>query len=212
MNPDNQKEYWDSVASSKTFTHPLDQEWMLRHVPSIASIIDYGCGYGRLVHQLLTSGYPDVRGYDTSPALIHRGEQTLHNHLFAISEPEALPLPQQSIDLVLLFAVLTCIPSNAGQRNLISLLHSRLRPGGILYLSDYYLQPASVAKGRYTHYQGDPTNAGIFHQPDGAILRHHTPAWITELLSDFTIIEQKMVEVKTMNGNAAEAFQMMVRR
>ena len=44
---DNQFEYWDSVSSSKTFTHPVDIDRFHSVVSSKDNILDFGCGYGR---------------------------------------------------------------------------------------------------------------------------------------------------------------------
>jgi len=47
---DNQFGYWDSVSSSKTFTHPVDIDRFHSVVPLKANILDFGCGYGRTNH------------------------------------------------------------------------------------------------------------------------------------------------------------------
>ena len=53
---------------------------------------------------------------------------------------EKLPCGDQSIDAVLLFAVLTCIASDDAQKNLLREFKRVLRPGGLLVISDYPLQ------------------------------------------------------------------------
>jgi hypothetical protein len=123
-----------------------------------------------------------------------------------------LPLANNSVDCILLFAVLTCIPSNKGQSALIKLLHSKLKPGGVIYISDYYLQNNEVSKSRYTCFENEPDNFGVFTLPEGATLRHHTKEWITNLFADFTVEFERPIAVKTMNGNTAEAFQLVVRK
>ena len=52
MNIDNQKEYWDEVAEIKTFTHPIDLELINNFLNNQSRIVDFGCGYGRIVKQL----------------------------------------------------------------------------------------------------------------------------------------------------------------
>ena len=49
MEIDNQHPYWDRVAETKQFTHPLDLALLQRHVAPTAHVLDYGCGYGRIV-------------------------------------------------------------------------------------------------------------------------------------------------------------------
>lgn len=211
MSIDNQKEYWDSVAQQKTFTHPININLLLQYVDRNSTVIDFGCGYGRIVNKLLESGFQNTMGYDTSIELISRGKNN-HLPIHHISDPALLPLEDNSIDCFLLFAVLTCIPSNAGQSDLIELLHSKLKPGGIIYISDYYLQDNEVSKSRYTYFNKDTENFGVFILPEGATLRHHTREWIATLVKDFAIMEENMIEVKTMNGNNADAFQMIIQK
>ncbi len=210
---DNQHPYWDAVAPKKTFTHPLDLQLLEKFIPQKdAQILDFGCGYGRLVQELQERGYTQVTGYDTSAALIARGRATGLHAIHHIATPAELPVADGSVDAILLFAVLTCIPSNAGQRDLISLLRRKLRPGGLLYLSDYYLQAERMQAGAYTCLEGDPQNDGVFTLPEGVTLRHHSRAWIAALLQDLEIVHEGIVEVMTMNGNRSEAFQIIARK
>ena len=211
MSIDNQKEYWDSVAQQKIFTHPININLLLRYVDRHSPVIDYGCGYGRIVHELLEAGFSNVAGYDTSIELVNRGKIN-HLPIHHISDPALLPLEDNSVDCFLLFAVLTCIPSNIGQSDLIKLLHSKLKPGGIIYISDYYLQDNEISKSRYTYFNNDIKNFGVFSLPEGATLRHHTKEWIVSLVKDFTIQVEVMIEVKTMNKNSADAFQMIIQK
>jgi len=211
MNIDNQKEYWDKVGKQKTFTHPLNIELLSQFFDKDATFVDYGCGYGRIVEELIASGFSKVAGYDTSINLIQRGKER-YLPIHHITDPSNLPLENNSVDCILLFAVLTCIPSDKGQATLVQLLHSKLKPGGILYISDYYLQNVEVSKSRYTFFENEPDNFGVFTLPEGATLRHHTREWIVSLFADFTVECENFITVKTMNGNTAEAFQLIVRK
>ncbi|MBC7886717.1 MAG: class I SAM-dependent methyltransferase [Ferruginibacter sp.] len=211
MSIDNQKDYWDSVAQKKIFTHPINTNLLLQYIDKGAVIVDYGCGYGRIVQELLETGFANTTGYDTSLELINRGRNNdlpLHH----IGDPSALLLDDNSVDCFILFAVLTCIPSNAGQLGLIDLLQSKLKPGGYIYISDYYLQDNEISKNRYAYLNNDPDNFGVFSLPEGVTFRHHTKEWISTLVKNFSIQNEDMIEVKTMNGNSAEAFQVLVQK
>lgn len=211
MNIDNQHNYWDSVAKQKTFTHPIDINWISQYIDRNALVVDYGCGYGRIVQQLRDVGFTSVNGYDTSVQLINRGKRDFLP-IHQIHTPADLPLDDNSVDCVLLIAVLTCIPSNTGQSELISLLYDKLKPGGILYISDYYLQNNPVSKSRYTYLNNDKANFGVFSLPEGVVLRHHTKEWLGTLLKNFHLEKENIIEVKTMNNNTAQVFQQIVRK
>jgi SAM-dependent methyltransferase len=211
-NIDNQSAYWDSVAESKTFTHPIDLDFLAEFVAKDASILDFGCGYGRIVSLLAKAEYQNIQGFDTSKALVERGLKTEKLPLFYIEIPLDLPVADDSIDCILLFAVLTCIPSNQGQRDLIRLLRSKLKPNGVLYVSDYFLQDDLSEVSRYTFWQGDEANFGVFTLPEGATFRHHQREWIDLLFEGFRKEKMQEIAVKTMNGHEAKGFQMMWRK
>jgi len=211
MDINNQTEYWNAVANQKEFTHPLDGDLLKKYFSIDGKILDYGCGYGRTVNQFIQLGYRNVVGYDTSKELIKRGITSSSLPIYHINNPTELPIEDNSVAGILLFAVLTCIPSNKGQDELIKLLHSKLKHGGIIYISDYYLQNNSTEMERYEYLNSDKNNFGVFTLKEGVVFRHHTKEWIAELLKDFTIAEEKQIVVTTMNGHKAEAFQLIAK-
>ena len=207
-----QSSYWDGVAWKKTFTHPLSEKLLAEFVKTSDTIVDYGCGYGRTVSELIGMGYNNITGYDTSAELIRRGCTGTNLPIYHIQSPAHLPVADHSVDCILLFAVLTCIPANEAQHALIDLLFKKLKPGGYMYISDYYLQTGSTEMDRYEYLNGDPENYGVFSLPEGAVFRHHTREWITELFSPFTVRAEIEVQVQTMNGHTATAFQLIVQK
>ena len=209
MNIDNQKEYWDEVAEIKTFTHPIDLELINNFLNNQSRIVDFGCGYGRIVKQLTDLGFENLCGFDTSKELITRGISENNLSLYHIDSPTELKLEDNSIDCIILFAVLTCIPSNEGQKDLMRLLISKLKKGGIIYISDYYLQENSVEVERYEYLNGDQNNFGVFKLPEGSTFRHHTKEWIKTLTKDLDILIENPLIVRTMNGNIAKGFQII---
>jgi SAM-dependent methyltransferase len=209
----NQTSYWNSVAHIKQFTHPLNEALVNKYIKADDYILDYGCGYGRITGILFNAGFKNIVGVDTSSRLIERGKQLNPGiKLLAIENPLAMPFSDAYFDVIILFAVLTCIPSNDGQKELISLLQSKLKNGGIIYISDYYLQEETSEVSRYEYFNDDPLNYGVFTLPEGATFRHHTKEWIKELLQDLEILEEVPTQVKTMNGNSAMAFQIIARK
>jgi SAM-dependent methyltransferase len=205
-----QTAYWDAVAETKRFTHPLHTPW-LDGLGRNAVILDYGCGYGRTMSALRQQGFGGLFGVDTSPGMIARARR-LHPALRfeVLDAPPALPCADASIDLVVLFAVLTCVPDDRAQRRLIGEVSRVLKPGGRLYLSDLLLQDDQRNRDRYTEFgERDGSTYGVFRTDDGAVCRHHHADWFTDLLSEFTSIETRPITVATMNGHEAAGVQIL---
>ena len=208
----NQHKYWDSVAWDKVFTHPINMELFQANVPIESRILDYGCGYGRTVRELSNSGYCNVVGVDSSALMIERGRRTYPDLNLEVLLDSHGPDDDGAFDAIILLAVLTCIPTNAGQKDLIKKLRRLLRSGGVIYISDYCLQEDERNLQRYEKFAEEFGPYGVFRLPEGAIMRHHSLAWIKSLLFQFEMIALSRIEVATMNGNQAKVFQYLGRR
>jgi SAM-dependent methyltransferase len=211
--PGAQVGYWDSVGATKTFTHPVNLTW-LAGVSRDARILDYGCGYGRVMAELNGRGFTDVSGVDPSAALISRGRQLRPDLRFEVlASPPRLAYPSASFDVVLLFAVLTCIPDDDAQRELVDELVRVLVPGGLLYVSDMVLQEDDRNQRRYATYAEQfGTPYGVFVTDDGGVCRHHNIVELRTLLKDLDILDEHPIDVTTMNGHQSKAAQLLARK
>ncbi|MEU9241387.1 class I SAM-dependent methyltransferase [Streptomyces sp. NPDC048385] len=205
--------YWDGIGATKTFTHPVNPTW-LAGVSRTARILDYGCGYGRVTAELSEHGFSDVSGVDLSPALIARARRLRPDLRFTVlTSPPQLPCDPGTVDVALLFAVLTCIPDDDAQRALVTELHRVLAPGGLLYVSDMVLQDDERNRHRYaTHADRFGTPYGVFTTDDGAVCRHHDIARLHALLSGFDLTDEHPITVTTMNGHQSQAVQLLARK
>jgi SAM-dependent methyltransferase len=203
-----QRDYWDAVAGSKRFTHPVDPAW-LNGVARDAAVLDYGCGYGRTLGELTSLGFTNLVGLDISPKMIARARAEHPGPRFAVLQtPPTLDLPDASVDMVLLLAVLTCMPADEDQRRLIAELHRVLVPGGRLLVSDLLLQDDERNQARYARFT--PRHGhGVFETDDGAICRHHPDSWLVDLLAAFHTADTRRVTVPTMNGHPVTAVQFL---
>ncbi len=204
--------YWNRVAEEKSFTHPLNAGWLARWVQPDARILDYGCGYGRVLRDLASLGFANAIGVDSSALMIDRGRREDPRLDLRVIDGLPVPLAEQSFDLVLLFAVLTCIASDTDQSGLVAELFRLLRPGGLLYLSDMPLQTDTRNEARYDAGFGRFGTYGVFEIDDGAVLRHHADGHFEALLSGFEPVEREAIAIMTMNGNSATAVQILARR
>lgn len=196
--------FWDHVSEEKSFSHPLDLERFRRLVPLSARILDYGCGYGRICRQLADAGFQDILGIDSSSRMIERARRENPDIQFA--SPGGT-LPRASFDAVLLFSVLTCIPEDSRQRELVAEIHDLLRPGGLLYVSDLLVQEDERNERRYRQFAGRFGRWGVFELEPGVVFRHMDRLSLDHLFAQFHGEDFVELTVLTMNGNPARAFQ-----
>jgi ubiquinone/menaquinone biosynthesis C-methylase UbiE len=206
-----QKIYWDQVSAEKRFAHPLRLDWLASHFSFEQSILDFGCGYGRILSKLDRSGYRSAVGADFSDGMLRRCHQ-LSPHLKIVqADAQRLPFTDNSYDAVLLFAVLTALPVSDQQRRLFSEVQRILRRGGLIYISDLLLNADSRNLDRYERYADQFGTYGIFQLPEGVVVRHHSEAWIRSLTEMFDCIEYEPFTAATMNGHSSAAFQYLGR-
>ncbi len=203
---ENQQTYWNRVADAKTFTTPLDLGLFREHVPLEAAVFDFGCGYGRTLAELHDAGYRNLTGTDFSAGLVERAHREHPGLDVRLQTTSRLAFPDGSFDCVLLFAVLTCIEKNEEQSALRNELRRVLRPGGVLYVNDFLLNRDERNLDRYRAATARHSVWGVFELPDGAVLRHHDPAYIREWLKPFETIHFETVTYPTMNGHTSNGF------
>jgi SAM-dependent methyltransferase len=208
-----QTNYWDRVANEKRFSHPLRLDWLTKYLKNPrAAILDYGCGYGRTLGELSTAGFQNLVGVDFSEAMLARARVAVPQAGLVRNDGHSFPFKNQCFDAVLLFAVLTCIPNNNDQRELLAEVGRVLRPGGLLYVSDLLVNNDQRNLKRYERDAQKYGCYGVFDLPEGVIVRHHSKDWIDELTNSFRQVEYDEFTVTTMNGNSSAAFQYLGRK
>jgi SAM-dependent methyltransferase len=208
-----QVSYWDRVAHERHFSHPLRRDWLDQYLKSpVAKLLDYGCGYGRTLAELSHAGYEHAIGTDFSEAMLRRARREIPDSILVRSDGSDLPFKSGSIDAVLLFAVLTCIPDDNNQRAVLSEVKRVLRSGGLLYISDLLLNNNQRNRERYERDAERYKCYGVFELPEGVVVRHHRKEWIEELTGAFAPLDYEPFTVTTMNGNPSSAFQYLCRK
>src|SRR5207237_1548325 len=100
---------------------------------------------------------------------------------------------------------LTAVPTNEGQRAILAEITRTLRPGGILYISDMWLQTDARNVERYNRDEKKYGIYGVFDLREGVTVRHHQQEWIEELTEPYEVLQLDEIQVQTMNGHPATA-------
>ncbi len=206
MKKNSAQKYWDDAAEKKEFPTPFKIEEFEKHVSKGRSILDVGCGYGRILNELYNRGFKNLKGVDYSQGMINRGLR-LYPYLNLIkTDGDKIPFPDNEFDAVLLIAVLTSNIKNEEQENIISEISRVLKDGGILYLTDFLINQDKRNLERYQKYENKYGAYGIFELSEGAVLRHHTEEHILKLTKNFKKIVFEKTVFDTMNGHKSNGF------
>ena len=206
MKFDDQIDYWNKVSKEKEFTTSLDLKLLSDYIRPDSLIVDYGCGYGRTLEELYKQGFKNLIGFDFASEMIERGKLEFPYLNLKTSENNRIDCHSNSVDLVILFAVLTCIIDNELQRELMSEIKRILKPGGLIYINDFLVNSDERNLERYNKFAIKYKTYGVFELPEGAVLRHHEENWIAILTKDYIKETYKRIEFKTMNGNISNGF------
>lgn len=204
-----QEDYWNQASEKKEFTTPFQLEVFGNYVSKEQTILDVGCGYGRTLNELRQAGWGHLIGMDFAGGMIQRGHKLFPFLDLRVMKNGQLALPDNSVDAVILFAVLTCLRSNEEQKHLIGEIRRVLKPGGTLYVNDFLLNRDSRNLERYRTGAEKYGIYGVFDLPEGAICRHHEEAWLKELLSGFAHLKWDHLTFTTMNGHQSNGFYMI---
>ncbi len=196
-----QQEYWNSVAETKNFPTPFQLGVFSKYVAKEKKILDVGCGYGRVLNELHEAGFKELYGVDFSSGMIARGKRLYPELNLSVNEDGKLPFDDNSLDAVLLIAVLTCVIKDDEQKKMLCEVKRVLKDDGILYVNDFLLNDDDRNTQRYGEFSDKYGTYGVFELPEGAVVRHHTKEYLKDLLSDFEEIVFEKVVYTTMNGN-----------
>lgn len=206
MQRNSQQAYWDKVSKNKEFTTSLNMDLVKHLINHNSYVVDFGCGYGRTLNELWNLGYKNTIGFDFSREMIKRGQHEYPFLNLRVLKDNILPCENESVDMIILFAVLTCIIDNSEQINLMQEVNRVLKPGGTIYINDFLLNSDQRNINRYKYYADRYDSYGVFELPEGAVLRHHSEEWIQQLTREFHKESMEKITFRTMNGHQSNGF------
>ena len=201
------KEHYNKNAETAEFSIPFFFDKFSNYVCPTANILDYGCGYGRILNDILwKKKYLNLTGIDFSQEMINRGQASNPEINYICNNK--IDFDDNSFDCVILLAVLTCIISKEDQISLIKEIHRVLKPGGFIYVGDYLLNTDERNLSRYAVFKKNNPDStyGIFESEKGGLYKHHERTWIDSLLKPFIQKEYNEEVYETQYKNSSNGF------
>lgn len=202
--------FWDRVAYDRESTTTFNYEIFESFVENKnASILDIGCGYGRVLDVLYKQGYTCSVGIDISNKMLERGRKKFP--YLNLMHTNGLPFDfkPRTFDVVLLFGVLSSVISNKEQASLISEACRLIKARGIIYISDFLISSDVQNIKRYKAFKpiSDDLPYGVFQiDQETPPFRHHDSSWIKELTSTFKKLYYHEETFKTMDNKQNDGF------
>jgi ubiquinone/menaquinone biosynthesis C-methylase UbiE len=163
-----QSDGYDAAAGGGLFAadEPVVAECLSGRAPGVA--LDAACGTGRFAAFLARHGHR-VIGVDSSPDMLAHARRRVPGGEFHIAELDRLPLPDDSVDVIVCALALVHVPR---LQPVLAEFARVLRPGGDLIISDMHYQRVtlgSVIKARGP--AGEPCIAATYRHQLGDYLR-----------------------------------------
>lgn len=206
IDQNSQLNFWNQAAKTKGFNDPFYLEKLQPYLHENSVIIEYGCGYGRLLNLLYTNGFRNTLGFDFSPAMIERGQRTFPQLNLNQIQHASLPLEANIADAAILSTVLCCVPETEKQIQIISSLKHILKPGGVLYFTDFLITDSQNFQVKYQRDFETYKEWGTYQTNENAIVGHFTPEHVMQLMKDFHSRWYQEENFVTMNNNPIKTF------
>ena len=201
------KDYWNQIGASKHFEDPVYVHRLKPYLTLDSSIVEYGCGYGRMLRILKSFGYEKLFGFDFAENMIVRGKKENPDlDLRLLEHSNRIPFEDESIGGVVMSTVLCSMVEAQEKRELISEILRVLKRGGVLYLTDFLLCDHPSYQEKYTQGKKLYGKWGMYQSSEGLIVCHYSSSEILDLLRSFDIQWFEQFDFKTMNQNPARTF------
>lgn len=177
--PDQIQHYAKECAQAPTEA----EQHLLSTMPGQGSVLDVGCGAGRISFILAGQGY-QVTGIDVSSGLLQLARQIAIDKGLAITflqnEGAVLPFPDGAFDSAIVFKVLCYLPTRELRSVFLKELHRVLKPGGICILTQHIVPDEFQDDGRDEHFaQSEASRFSIIERGDHLPLGVGYVHWFT---------------------------------
>ncbi len=125
---------WDDILVFKKYLHDN------------MSVLDIGCGTGRLYQIFQEFQGVDYIGLDQSEGQIAMAKQDFPDNKYIVSEMTNLPLEDKKFDFVFCIATLHHLPDVESRKKALLEMRRVLKPGGYLFMTNWNMNSAGAQK------------------------------------------------------------------
>lgn len=122
-------------ADTIVFTTPLP-ELEKRNIDKNATILELGCGYGRIMKHLYECGYHNLTGIDLSEELIQRAQKECPQAQYILGNIADIEITEH-FDIVIICGVIEYLLTDEVRNNLLKKIYNILNFGGKVYLETF---------------------------------------------------------------------------
>ena len=201
------QDYWNTIGVNKNFEDPIYVNKISPFLSQSSQIIEYGCGYGRMMNLLKSKGYSNLIGYDFAQAMIERGKKENPDlDLRLLKQPGIIPQNDETVDAIILSTVLCCMIDSNEKKLLANEILRVLKKKGILYLTDFLLCEHPSYEEKYSRGAQEFGKWGVYKTLENLVVCHYSSHEIMTFLCSFDIQWFEQFDFKTMNENPARTF------
>lgn len=151
---------YDALYGDKDYAAECDllERVFARYGANVKRVLDLGCGTGAHSALLAERGY-NVTGVDRSEDMLRQARLRTASARFERADITDVDLGETFDAVVIMFAVLGYLTSNAAVRSALQVARRHLRPGGVVF-ADIWYGPAVLAERPSDRVKVIPTPAG----------------------------------------------------
>lgn len=207
------KTFWNEIGFKKNFNDLFFTDELISHLKKEDQIVEYGCGYGRILNILWEKGYRNLIGFDLSPKMLERGKKEHPNlDLRLLTESAKIDFPNLTADAAILCTVLCSIYKFEEQADVFNEMRRILKTGGYLYICDFQITESDYYYEKYDKYASkDSKEYGIYKSQD-TLVRHHSLPYLIERLKGFEVIWKTTIDTVNVNNHPVKAFHLIAKK
>lgn len=153
---DSLKKTYDNIADefspSRVFPWP-ELQVFIPYLADDSKILDLGCGNGRIIKLLKDNNKSfNYLGVDFSEKLIAQAKQNFPPQEFKLADMREVEFAPASFDFIIIIAAFHHLVSVKERKELLTKIHQWLKPGGLLFMTNWNLFQPKYLKYIYAKF------------------------------------------------------------